>query len=124
PERFGDVVVGPGVEADDGVDLLGPGREHEDRQVGEPLAQPPADLETGDVGALPAEGGHERLGDRRVVLDQQQAGHGRNLPRSAARTGPAGDPWKWSPLELPTTDSSYFRRSPAEKSLNKRPSAR
>ena len=65
----------------------------------------------GDVVALPAQGGDERLGDRCVVLHQQQSGHGRNLPRSGPPTGPAGGSWKLVALELPSQNSRSFRKS-------------
>ena len=103
PEGFGHVVVGAGVQADDEVHLVRPCGEHEDR-CGHPLAADPArDVEAVHVGQPEvehdevrvagvvdrplsgAEGTHvvaltrqragERLGDRRIVLDEKYVCH-------------------------------------------------
>ena len=97
-ERLGDVVVGAEFEPEDPVELVTAGRQHDDRDRAA-LAELAAHVATidvrkpeieehevvarrregvsagGDVGDLMAVGaqpGHERLGDRAVVLDQQQ----------------------------------------------------
>ena len=104
-EGLGQVVVGADFEAHDAVGLLAPCRQHQDRHVGAG-ANRPAELEavaigqhevqdhrvvaalkggreTG-LGALPmlegqagaAEIGRDHLGERAVILDHQQVGHG------------------------------------------------
>ena len=105
PERLGDVVVGAGVEADDGVHLVDAGGEDQHRgavpfgthpaghlqavhlgqaevkndQVDAPLQCPLEGLRA--VGAhlnliaLPAQRTGERLGNRGVILGEKYAGH-------------------------------------------------
>ena len=107
PERLGDVVVGAGVEPDDGVDLVGAGGEDEDRDRrgprrgsgGTPRGRrcpaargrgPPGrgsrlapsraarpSLADVDVVALAPQRAGQRLGDGGVVLGQQHSGHER-----------------------------------------------
>ena len=55
PEGLGDVVVGAGVEADDGVHLVGAGGQHEDRHAVALGAQPAADLEAVHAGQAEVE---------------------------------------------------------------------
>lgn len=104
PEGLGDVVVGPGVEPDDGVDLVGPGGEDEHGHGVALAPQPATDLQTVhrgqaeveddevgvvargleglaavgadvDVVALTSQGPGQGFGDRRVVLGEQHSGH-------------------------------------------------
>src|SRR6478735_1452194 len=112
-ERLGHVVVGPGVEAHHGVDLVGARREDEDRDRATLGADPPAHLETVDlrqaeveqdeVGVLlgAVEGGRtvlahvdvvplasqrtrQRFRDGRVVLRQEHSRHDTVLTSLAA----------------------------------------
>ena len=55
PERLADVVVGARVEADDEVDLVGAGGEHEHRQVGHVEPHPAAHLEPVHAGQAEVE---------------------------------------------------------------------
>ncbi|GAA2916609.1 hypothetical protein GCM10020221_10690 [Streptomyces thioluteus] len=105
-EGLGDVVVGAGVQADDGVHLVGAGGEDEDGETLTFGAQPAADLQTVHAGQpeiedeqidvpldpggkrgrtvlthlhlvpLAAQGARERLRDGRVILGEQYSGHG------------------------------------------------
>src|SRR6266566_339216 len=59
-ERFGHVVVGSDLEADDLVDVLVARSQHEDRDV-PPLANSPADLDAVDVGKHQIEHHQRRL---------------------------------------------------------------
>src|SRR5581483_12199042 len=68
--------------------------------------------------ALPPQGGHEWLGDRRVVLDEQESGHGRNLPRSGGHSGPPGSSWKWLVLEIRRSDSRNWLYDDSKKQPN------
>ena len=109
PERLGDVVVGAGVQADDGVHLVGPGGQDQHRQTRLGLPEPAADLEpvhlgqaevehhelhlpgggdgqgAGPVGlhldlvALPAQRAGERFTDRGIVLGKQHGRHARRV---------------------------------------------
>ncbi|GAA3130423.1 hypothetical protein GCM10020001_060480 [Nonomuraea salmonea] len=104
-ERFRHVVVGAGVEADDGVDLVDTCREYQDRSAVAFGADPAGDLEAVhlrqakvennevdaarkgplkrlrtigthlDLIALAAQGARERLGNRGVILGEKNAGH-------------------------------------------------
>jgi hypothetical protein len=105
PERLGDVVVGAGIQALHGVELLGARREDQHGDARARLSDAPADLQPvearqphveheqvvfaldsapgglGAVGddldlvALAGERALERVGDPGVVLGEQQAGH-------------------------------------------------
>src|SRR5206468_2944409 len=55
PERFGDVVVSPRVEPDDDVDLVGSGRENDDRRAWRGASEVSADLQPVDVGQAEVE---------------------------------------------------------------------
>ena len=106
PEGLGDVVVGAGVQADDGVHLVGAGGQHQDREGVALGAQPAGHLQAVHAGQpqvehdqvdgaqqsgverggpvlahldlvpLPAQCAGERLRDGCVVLGEQYAGHG------------------------------------------------
>jgi hypothetical protein len=52
PERLGQVVVGAGVQPDDHVDLLPPGRQHDDHQPRLRGPEPPAQLDAVHVRQL------------------------------------------------------------------------
>src|SRR5205807_8347636 len=61
-ERLGEIVVGAQLEADDAIDLVGLGGEHDDRKRrgGRIGAYPPAHLETVDAGQHQVE--HDQIG--------------------------------------------------------------
>ena len=110
PERLHDVVVRPEFEPDDAVDFLAPRRDDDDRHIGagaqlatngEAVHVREPEVEQDDVRLLGRERlrsgvrAHDgkafstqplgqRLGDRRVVLDQQYP-HGHIVARQAAR---------------------------------------
>ena len=136
-EGLADVVVGAGVEADDEVDLVGAGGEHEDGEVGHLGPDAAADLEAvhagqaevehqqvdvaaadalqrahpvvgdRDVVALALQRPRERLGDRRVVLGEQDRGHDRRVSPTAR--APAGT--RLPPIE-PARVATFARASP------------
>ena len=117
PEGLGDVVVGAGVEADDGVHLVGARGQDEDRHGVALGAQPAGDLQAVHAGqpqveddqvdaalqsgverggavlahldlvTLPAQGAGQRLRDGRVVLGEQYTGHGVMVVRRGRRLG-------------------------------------
>ena len=116
-EGLADVVVGARVEADDEVDLVGAGGEHEDGEVGHLEPDPAADLEAVHAGqaevehqqvhaaradvlqrdqavvghrhlvALALQRPRERLGDGGVVLGEQDRCHVRSLCRVVCAAG-------------------------------------
>ena len=110
PVRLDEVVVGPELEPDDAVGLFPAGGQDDDRNA-RALAQPPADVEAVDVRqaqieqdevrrrgvegafarrdardvvALPLQTGHQRVGNRVLVFDDQDV-HVSSVGAAAAR---------------------------------------
>ena len=142
PERLDDVVVRAELEPDDAVDLLALGGDHDDRDVrasaqlaadGEPVDVGQAEVEQDEVGrrrverllprrdarhleALRAQALDERLGDRVLVLDDEQV-HGlivgRRAPAGVGCVTQSGrSPYLRLARDLPRR--AYLRRSTFE----------
>ena len=78
-ERLGHVVVGAGVESDHGVDLVGAGGQHQDREGVAVGAQPAADLQAVHAGQAQVE--NDQVD---AALTGQQGARGRRPGRSTS----------------------------------------